>query len=297
MQVIDSARNSAVRAYKECVARGIPGLVPLEGFRLVQDALYAGAALVTLYVAEEAIASAAGRRLRELGRERGANVIVISDDVAKRMADTRNPQGVFATAAWAPQEGASVLAEADKGEKPSFVVLLDGMSDPGNLGTIVRAAAALGAAGVVAGPGCAGFGNPKVVRASMGSIFRIPTAKAEELEGLVRQARTRGYEIIVSDVRKGISADELAWPRPDAMKAILAVGSEARGVSESVCRHATAWVKLDMSRDVESLNAASAASILMYILDRNAARWRRDGEGRSAQGPETRPSTVEQAAE
>ena len=99
LQVIDSARNSAVRAYKECVARGIPGLVPLEGFRLVQDALYAGAALVTLYVAEEAIASAAGRRLAELGRERGADVIIVSDDVARRMADTQSPQGVFATVA------------------------------------------------------------------------------------------------------------------------------------------------------------------------------------------------------
>jgi len=245
----------------------------------VEDALDAGAALEALYVAEEAAASAAGRRLRELARKRGADVIIISDDVAKRMADTQSPQGVFATAAWAPQQGASVLAEAAKGEKPSFVVLLDGISDPGNLGTIVRAAAALGAAGVVAGPGCAGFANPKVVRASMGSIFRIPAAKADRLDDFASQARTRDYDIILSDVRKGISADELAWPRPDAMKAILAVGSEARGVSESVCRHATAWVKLDMSRDVESLNAASAASILIYILGRNAARWKRDGEG------------------
>ena len=166
-----------MRAYKECVARGIPGLVPLEGFRLVEDALYAGAALVALYMAEKAMASAAGRQLAESACERGADVIIVSDDVAKRMADTRNPQGVFATAAWAPQEGASVLAEAAEGEKPSLIVLLDGISDPGNLGTIVRAAAALGAAGVVAGPGCANFANPKVVRASMGSIFRIPAAK------------------------------------------------------------------------------------------------------------------------
>lgn len=285
LQVIESARNSAVRAYRECVARGVPGLVPLEGFRLVEDALHAGTALVALYVAEKAVASAAGRQLVELARERGANVIVVSDDVARRMADTRNPQGVFATAAWMPQEGASVLAEAAEGEKPSFVVLLDGLSDPGNLGTIVRAAAALGAAGVVAGPGCAGFANPKVVRASMGSIFRIPLARADKLEDFVKQARTLEYDIIVSDVLKGTSADELAWPRPGAERAVLAVGSEARGISEAVCRHATAWVRLDMSRDVESLNVASAASILIYILGRNMARWRQDGEGRSARGP------------
>jgi len=293
LQVIESARNSAVRAYKECVARGIPGLVPLEGFRLVEDALYAGAALVALYMAEKAMASAAGRQLAESACERGADVIIVSDDVAKRMADTRNPQGVFATAAWAPQEGASVLAEAAEGEKPSLIVLLDGISDPGNLGTIVRAAAALGAAGVVAGPGCANFANPKVVRASMGSIFRIPAAKADRPDDFARQARTRDYDVIVSDARKGISADELAWPRPDAMRAILAVGSEARGVSEAVCRHATAWVRLDMSRDVESLNAASAASILIYVLGRNAARWRRDGEGRSAPRPEKGPTRAE----
>ncbi len=282
-----------MRAYKECVARGKPGLVPLEGFRLVEDALHAGAAFETMYMAEEAAASAAGRRLAELGRERGADVIIVSDGVAKRMADTRNPQGVFATAAWAPREGASVLAEAARVEKPSFVVLLDGISDPGNLGTIVRAAAALGAAGVVAGPGCANFANPKVARASMGSIFRIPAARAEEIEDFIGRARALDYEIIVSDVRKGISADELAWPRPDATRAILAVGSEARGVSEAVCRHATAWVRLDMSHGVESLNAASAASILIYILGRNAARWRRDGEGRSAPRPEKGPTRAE----
>ena len=293
MQVIESARNCAVRAYKECVARGKPGLVPLEGFRLVEDALDAGAALEALYVAEEAAASAAGRRLRELARKRGADVIIISDDVAKRMADTQSPQGVFATAAWAPLEGASVLAEAAKGGEPSFIVLLDGISDPGNLGTIVRAAAALGAAGVVAGPGCAGFANPKVVRASMGSIFRIPAARSDRLDDLANQARMCDYDIIVSDVRKGISADELAWPRPDSMRAILAVGSEARGVSEALCRYATAWVKLDMSRDVESLNAASAASILIYILSRKAALWRSHGEGRSAQGSETGPTRGE----
>jgi len=293
LQVIESARNSAVRAYKECVARGKPGLVPLEGFRLVEDAMHAGAALKALYVSEKAAASAAGRQLAELARERGADLIIVSDDVAKRMADTRNPQGVFAIAAWAPQEGARLLAEAAKDDKLSFVVLLDGISDPGNLGTVVRAAAALGAAGVVAGPGCAGFANPKVVRASMGSIFRIPTARVEELEGFVRQARTRDYEIIVSDVRKGISADELAWPGEGAQRAILAVGSEARGVSEAVCRHATAWIKLDMSRDVESLNAASAASILIYILGRNVARWGRDGEVESAQRPKKSPTRAE----
>ena len=293
MQVIESARNCAVRAYKECVARGIPGLVPLEGFRIVEDALHAGAALETLYLAEEVAASAAGRRLAELARRRGADVIIVSEGVAKRMADTQSPQGVFATAAWAPQEWASVLMEAAKGGKPSFVVLLDGISDPGNLGTIVRAAAALGAAGVVAAPGCANFVNPKVVRASMGSIFRIPAARAEELEDFIGRARALDYEIIVSDVRRGISADELAWPRPDAMRAILAVGSEARGVSEAVCRHATAWVRLDMSRGMESLNAASAASILTYILGRNVARWRRDGEGESAQEPENGPTRAE----
>lgn len=273
MQVIESARNSAVRAYKECVARGIPGLVPLEGFRLVEDALYAGVALVALYMSEKAMASAAGRQLAGLARERGANTIIVSDDVAKRMADTRNPQGVFATAAWTPQEGASVLTEAAQSEKPSFAVLLDGISDPGNLGTIMRTAAALGASGIVAGPGCAGFANPKVVRASMGSIFRIPAARADRLDDFVSQARTRDYDIIVSDVRKGISADELAWPRPGAKRAILAVGSEARGISEAVYKHATALVRLDMSRDVESLNAASAASILIYVMGRNAARW------------------------
>ncbi len=281
MQVIASVRNSAVRAYRECVSRGVPGLVPLEGFRLVEDALRAGAVLVALYIAEGAAATAAGRQLAETACERGANLITVSDDVAGRMADTRSPQGVFATVAWAPEPGASLLAKAAEGEKPSFIVVLDGMSDPGNVGTIVRSAAALGAAGVVAGPGCASFANPKAVRASMGSMFRIGVGRAQELEEFVKQARAGGYDVIVSDARAGVSADELAWPAPEAGRApgrvpgraILAIGSEARGVSEDVRRHATAQVRLDMSRDVESLNAAAAASVLIYVMGRKAARW------------------------
>lgn len=283
MQVVTSVRNPAVRAYRECVNRGALGLAPLEGFRLVEDALRAGATPVALYIAEAMAATEAGRRLAETARERGANVIIVSDDVAKRMADTRSPQGVFAMVAWAPEPAASLLARAAESERPSFIVLLDGVSDPGNVGTIVRSAAALGAAGVVVGPRCASLANPKTVRASMGSMFRVGVGKAQgsqELNEFIRQARAGGYEIMVSDAQEGVTPDELVWPGPPRvergrgpMPAVLAIGSEAHGVSDVVLRHATVHVRLDMSGDVESLNAAAAASILIYIMGRKAARW------------------------
>jgi TrmH family RNA methyltransferase len=282
-------KNPAVRTYKQCVTRGLPHSVPLEGMRLVEDALAAGILLDTLYLSEDidVSAEAVGGRILSQARRAGAKVVMVSRSVAERMADTRTPQGVFALARWKPLSGSELLAQARQRGRPSFGVFLDGVSDPGNVGTIIRTAAALGASGVMAGPRCAGLTNPKVVRASMGSMFRMPVAQISEVEEFLLHAAGLGCEVIVSDAQRGVGIERLVWPvfgspagrggQEDASSqrglALLVVGSEADGVSNVVRSHATAWVKIEMARDVESLNVAAAAAILMYVLRQKALDW------------------------
>jgi len=292
--------------YKQCVTRGLSHLVPLEGVRLVEDALAAKVPLDTVYIAEDVDMgneSTSGRILSG-ARRNGARIVIVSTSVAESMADTRTPQGVFALAKWSPASGCELLASAGGNGRPSFGVYLDGVSDPGNVGTIIRTAAALGALGVVAGPRCAGFTNPKVIRASMGSIFRMPVAEVKDVDGFFGRAAELGYDIIVSDSEVGGAVDNLVWPgcaRPQersqqvakpqivghsqdtvcltdrgadgANVAFLVVGSEAFGVSDAVRKHATARVKIEMARDVESLNVAAAAAILIYALRQKVVAW------------------------
>lgn len=282
-------RNPAVRIYKQSVTRGLPHYVPLEGIRLVEDALAAGIPLDTLYLSEgiDVSAGAVGGRILAQARRAGAKVVLVSGSVSERMADTRTPQGVFALAHWEPLSGSELLARSGNGERPSFGVFLDGVSDPGNVGTIIRTAAALGASGVAAGPKSAGLTNPKVVRASMGSMFRLPVAQISDVEGFLLRAAELGCEVIVSDAQMGVDIERLAWPvsRPPARHgqqegaglprglALLVLGSEAAGVSDGVRSHATQWVKIEMARDVESLNVAAAAAVLMYVLRQKALAW------------------------
>lgn len=282
-------RNPAVRTYKQCVTRGLPHSVPLEGMRLVEDALAAGIPLDTLYLSEDIDVSAetVGGRIMSQASRAGTKVVIVSRSVAQRMADTRTPQGAFALVRWKPLSGPELLARAGNGKRPSFGVFLDGVSDPGNVGTIIRTAAALGASGVITGPRCAGLTNPKVVRASMGSMFRIPVAQISDDEGFLLHVAGLGCEVIVSDVQTGVHIERLAWPvcgspvghgeQGDAglqrELALLVVGSEADGVSDVVRNHATASVKIEMARDVESLNVASAAAILMYVLRQKVIAW------------------------
>lgn len=286
-EVIHSAGNPRVREYRECVAKGIPGAVPLEGVRLVGDALAVGVGMSAVYVTEGVLADDAIGAVVDTACRAGSPVYVVSDRVGHSMGATVNPQGLFALARWSPGTGRAVLEQVatrtDTGA--SFVVLLDGVQDPGNVGTIVRSAAALGAAAVVAGAGSADPANPKVVRASMGAVFRIPVAREVSLPRLMAWAAGRGWTALAShvDPTDSICVDELPWPEADGElpagsvswpRALVVIGSEAHGVSRGCLEQCSHAIHVPMARDVESLNAATAAAIIMYELGRRARGFR-----------------------
>ena len=252
MDRITSAKNPAVqrlRSLKDAKARREAGLFLVEGEVMIREALGCGLKLREL-AAEESHADFA----REVcGNARG---FIVTRSLLETICDTRTPQGVCA---------AFELPEPVALEKlPERIVALDGVQDPGNVGTIWRTADAAGFQALLLGAGGADPLSPKVQRAAMGSGFRVPFCHAPELAESLTALRQRGYRVFASDLS---GADFYA--RPDAgEKFVLVIGNEARGISEAVREAADCRVKLPMRGGAESLNAAVAAGIMMYELMR-----------------------------
>ena len=238
-----------LRSLKEAKARREAGLFLVEGEVMIREALGCGLKLREL-AAEESHADFA----REVcGNARG---FIVTRSLLETICDTRTPQGVCA----AFEQPEPVALE----QLPERIVALDGVQDPGNLGTIWRTADAAGFQALLLGAGGADPLSPKVQRAAMGSGFRLPFCHAPELADALLQLRQRGYRVFASDLS---GADFYA--RPDAgEKFVLVIGNEARGISDAVREAADCRVKLPMRGGAESLNAAVAAGIMMYELMR-----------------------------
>ena len=252
MDRITSAKNPAVqrlRSLKDAKARREAGLFLVEGEVMIREALGCGLKLREL-AAEESHADFA----REVcGNARG---FIVTRSLLETICDTRTPQGVCA----AFEQPEPVALE----QLPERIVALDGVQDPGNLGTIWRTADAAGFQALLLGAGGADPLSPKVQRAAMGSGFRVPFCHAPELAEALITLRKRGYRVFASDLS---GADFYA--RPDAgEKFVLVIGNEARGISDAVREAADCRVKLPMRGGAESLNAAVAAGIMMYELMR-----------------------------
>ena len=143
------------------------------------------------------------------------------------------------------------------------IAALDGVQDPGNVGTILRTADAAGFDGVLLGSGCADLYSAKTLRATMGSVFRVPTRRTDDLAGELMAMRARGYAVAATEL--GGEDFSAGCPRGQC---VLVIGSEGRGVSQAVRGAATHHLALPMRGGAESLNAAVAAGIMIYEMAR-----------------------------
>lgn len=251
--MIRSRQNARVKRLRQAFANKGPtdgGLVMIEGEHLVQEAIRSGLAMEAVFVREDAAAKSRSI-LRELPG--GCEVNVLSPEVFDSAVETESPQGIAAFVQTPKHDLEKVLTRAER------VIVLDGVQDPGNVGTIVRSAEAFGAGAVIGLAGTASFWNFKAVRASAGSIFRVPVfvmAEAEAHEAL----RKNKFQFVATIARGGEAPDDIAWSR----KTALLIGSEGRGLSQQWMKRANAKITLPMRGTVESLNAAVAASLLLY---------------------------------
>ena len=253
MEHITSSQNPAVklaRSLKDRKARLAEGRFLVEGAVMIREALSCHLAMHALFARESEAEFA------EQMRAHCPDCYLVPDRLLTQICDTQTPQGVCAVFS---------LPEPTKlDDLPNRIVALDGVQDPGNVGTIWRTADAAGFQALLLGAGGADPLSPKVQRAAMGSGFRLPFCHAPELADALLQLRQRGYRVFASDLS---GADFYA--RPDAgEKFVLVIGNEARGISDAVREAADCRVKLPMRGGAESLNAAVAAGIMMYELMR-----------------------------
>ena len=191
----------------------------------------------------------------EKGSENGF-VEMVSDPVFQYLSDTKTPQGILAVVKQQEYE----LPDLIKKETAPLILILENLQDPGNLGTILRTAEAAGAAGIILSSGCADIYSPKVTRSTMGSIFRVPFLYTDSLKETILSLKRQGVRILAAHLKGSVSLYEASLTGAAA----LMIGNESRGLTEEIAALSDCAVRIPMSGSVESLNAAVAASILMF---------------------------------
>lgn len=188
----------------------------------------------------------------------------VSDRVFDSISDTKTPQGVLAVAKRKEYTLEGILKNA---KAPLSLLILDGLQDPGNLGTLVRAGEGAGISGIIMSENTVDIYNPKVIRSTMGSIFRVPFIYVKDLKEVIDKLNSNGISVYASSLEGAIEYD-----RPDYKKdTAFIIGNEAAGISKEILDITDKKIKIPMLGEVESLNAAVAGSILMY----EAVRQRR----------------------
>ena len=261
LRPIEGRHNALVKELRRAFARGEltpDGLCAIEGMRIVEEALRSGLKFRAVFFGRSAEAKAQ-RLLPQIAAH--VEMLLLPNKLFASAVPSETPQGVAALVRCQQFSLEDVLAKAQAGP----VLAIAGVQDPGNLGTILRSAEAFGAAGALLGEGTVSPFNSKVVRASAGSVFRLPIAQVTLAEALGRM-RERGLRLVATSSHRGTRLDEAKLTGPLA----IFIGSEGAGLPKELLVELDEIVAIPHSPLVESLNAGVAASIVLY----EAARQR-----------------------
>jgi RNA methyltransferase, TrmH family len=231
----------------------------IEGIRIVEEAIRSGLRFHAVLFSESAEGQAQ-KLLPQIGAQ--VETAILPDKLFASVVPSETPQGVAALVRYRQSSVADVLERVALG--PLLVVA--GLQDPGNLGTILRSAEAFGAGGVLLGEGTVSPFNPKVVRGSAGSIFRLAVARAKILE-ILPQLRAKAVRLVATSSHKGVALPQANLTGPIA----VLIGGEGAGISRDLLAKADETVAIPHAAQVESLNAGVAASIVLYEIARQRA--------------------------
>lgn len=253
-----------IRLQKKRRARDEARVFIVEGPRMVSE--IPPEKIVQLYVSEHYVekwnASALHERFgkwEDFSRDRA---VLLSDPVFQYVSDTKSPQGVLAVVRQSTYEMKDLL-QGEGGEQ-AHILVLDHLQDPGNLGTIFRTAEAAGVTGLLVGGDSVDIYNPKVVRSTMGAIFRIPFVYTESLTAAVKELKGSGVRVYAAHLDAGKEYDQADYRGSTA----FLIGNEGNGLRDEVAACADHRIKIPMRGEAESLNAAVAAAILMFETGR-----------------------------
>ena len=258
--MITSSANGKVKQVmnliKKAKARNESGLFVAEGLRIFKE--IPRDQIDSIFVSESFLKEEERKHLID-----GMKYEVLTDEVFQVMSDTKTPQGILALVkqhAYTPEDLIRVPG-------PAFLMILENIQDPGNLGTIIRAGEGAGSTGVLMNSTTADIYNPKVIRSTMGSVFRVPFAYTDDLTASILQLKKKGIKLYAAhlDGRNNYEKEDYT------VDTGFLIGNEANGLTEDTAGLADAYIKIPMMGSVESLNAAVAASVLMF----ETARQRR----------------------
>jgi TrmH family RNA methyltransferase len=258
IRIVQSRQNARVKELRAALRKGEKtgtGLVAIEGMHLVEEALRSGLRLSAVFVRSSSL-----NLLNQLRISDDIEILELPADLFESAVTTESPQGIAALA-----EAPAFTFENILAAPQPLIVVSTGLQDPGNLGTVIRSAEAFGATGLIALPGTVSIWNPKTLRASSGSAFRLPIVPANSKE-LLQALRASGIRALATTVNGGAPAQQVDLSQPTA----LFIGNEGSGLSAELIRECDGSITIPCPGPVESLNAAIATSILLY----EAARQR-----------------------
>jgi len=264
---IEGRHNPLVKALRQAFGhaeRTEDGDCAIEGLHVVEEAIRSGLRFRAVFFRESAQGVTA-RVMPQIGAH--VETLLLPDKIFDGAVPSDSPQGVAALVKLKEFSLDDLLERVQVGP----VIVVTGLQDPGNLGTILRSAEAFGSAGAVLGEGTVSLFNSKVIRGSAGSVFRLPVVtakKAGELETISAKFRAQGVRLLATSSHKGTPLDQAKLTEPCA----VFIGSEGAGLSRALMGLMDETVAIPHSPRVESLNAGVAGSIVLY----EAARQRRD---------------------
>jgi len=258
--MIDNPRSPRVRAVAKLSrrdARSETGLFLLEGPQAVSEALgYRPELVLELFATPTALDRHPG--IAQAASDAELEIDFVSEDVLQAMADTVTPQGVVAVCRQFPTSVRDLLSDA-----PKLIAILEEVRDPGNAGTIIRAADAAGADGVILTGRSVDLYNPKLVRSTTGSLFHMPVATGQELASVLDRVHSAGMRVLAADIR----GDDLPEARADGTLSgptAWLFGNEARGLGPEHVALADRSIRVPIYGLAESMNLATAASVCLY---------------------------------
>ena len=254
MQVITSKDNEFVKhvkKLKEKKYRDQSQEFIIEGIKLVKEAIEEKANIKQIIICDNCENS--GIIPKDLMYEIAKyNCVYVTENILKTMSDVNAPQGIMAIIGRNNKE-------KDIDYSQDIIVALDDIQDPGNLGTILRTVDSIGLNQILVSKGTADCYNPKVVRSTMGAIFRIKIIECEDLEQTLKETQKNNFKLIVSSLQTNNSLYDI-----DFDKKVIIIGNEANGVEPQIQEMADEKIKIPMLGKTESLNASVATGIIIY---------------------------------
>ena len=258
--MIESTKNAQIKALssliKKSKIRDEEGVYVVEGRRMFEEApeaeikkIYVSAGFMERFGNEPSIK----------GKLEKAEYEILSDSVYEYVSDTRTPQGLMCIM----EQKEYSLDRVMSGDKP-FLLLVEDLQDPGNLGTMIRAGEGAGITGLVMTANTVDIYNPKTIRSTMGSVFRVPFCYVGDMKTALDLAGKKGITTYAAHLKGEAPYDKEDYSEGTA----IIIGNEGKGISPETSKAADKLVKIPMKGEVESLNAAVAATVLMYEVAR-----------------------------